>query len=283
MKAIKKDIVYVHCLGFGSDGPYAERPAFDDLIQGLSGMTSLMPRVDGNEQPRFVPMTVADKVSGLHAVYATLAALRQRDKTGEAVCVEVPMFECTTHFLLEDVFDEATFDPPTGPFGFKHYLDASLQPFKTQDGWIVIAPYTDGRWVKTFEAMGAADELEDERLADRKARYYNSEYKHDRVRALLSKQTTAHWIEIFKKADVPAAPVNQLEELHDDPHLKVTNFFQRREHPTEGGYWETQPPVHFRDMPKKEIQPAPHIGEHTNEILDELGLEAPPPPADEKS
>ena len=114
VKAIKPDIVYVHCVGFGSDGPYAGRPAYDDLIQGLSGAASLLPKVDGNPAPRFIPTAFADKVSGLHAVYATLAALHHRDKTGEAVHVEVPMFECITHFILEEHFYEATFDPPVG-------------------------------------------------------------------------------------------------------------------------------------------------------------------------
>lgn len=272
VKAIKPDIVYVHCLGFGSDGPYAGRPAYDDLIQGLSGATMLLPKVDGNERPRFIPTAFADKVSGMHAMYATLAALHHRDRTGEAVHVEVPMFECVTHFLLEEHFYEAEFDPPVGPFLYQRQVDPSRQPLKTSNGWIVIAPYVDTRWIKLFDVMGAPHELEDERIADRKGRFFNQDYMMSRVQEYFEKQTTEYWLEALGKADIPAARVNDFPDLQKDPHLVATNFFRRREHPTEGGYWETQPPVVFRGQPEREVTPAPAIGEHTEIVLSELGL-----------
>ena len=273
VKAIRPDIVYVHCLGFGSEGPYAGRPAYDDLIQGLSGATSLLPKVDGNPRPRFIPTAFADKVSGLHAVYATLAALRQRDRTGEAVHVEVPMFECITHFLLEEHFYEAVFDPPVGPFCYQRQVDPCRQPLQTKDGWIVIAPYVDARWVKLFEeVLSAPEELKDERLADRRGRYYNMDYMMERVQHYFLAQTTEHWLNVLAEADIPAGPANDFPDLQKDPHLKAVNFFQHREHPTEGGYWETQPPVQFVGQPRREITPAPSIGEHTDEVLAELGL-----------
>ena len=272
VKAIKPDIVYVHCLGFGSDGPYAGRPAYDDLIQGLSGATMLLPKVDGNERPRFIPTAFADKVSGMHAMYATLAALHHRDRTGEAVHVEVPMFECVTHFLLEEHFYEAEFDPPVGPFLYQRQVDPSRQPLKTSNGWIVIAPYVDARWIKLFDVMGAPEELQDERIADRKGRFFNQDYMMGRVQEYFDKQTTEYWLDALGKADIPAARVNDFPDLQSDPHLVATGFFQRREHPTEGFYWETQPPVTFRGAPQREITPAPRIGEHTELVLSELGL-----------
>ncbi|RCL88235.1 CoA transferase [Hyphomonas sp.] len=272
VRAIKPDIVYVHCLGFGSDGPYAGRPAYDDLIQGLSGATMLLPKVDGNERPRFIPTAFADKVSGMHAMYATLAALHHRDRTGEAVHVEVPMFECVTHFLLEEHFYEAEFDPPVGPFLYQRQVDPSRQPLKTSNGWIVIAPYVDARWIKLFDVMGAPEELQDERIADRKGRFFNQDYMMSRVQEYFDKQTTEYWIDTLAKADIPAARVNDFPDLQSDPHLVATGFFQRREHPTEGHYWETQPPVTFRGTQQREIAPAPRIGEHTELVLSELGL-----------
>ncbi|HPE48693.1 MAG TPA: CoA transferase [Hyphomonas sp.] len=272
VKAIKPDIVYVHCVGFGSEGPYAGRPAYDDLIQGLSGATSLLPRVDGNERPRFIPTAFADKVSGLHAVYATLAALRQRDRTGEAVHVEVPMFECITGFLLEEHFYEAEFDPPVGPFCYQRQVDPCRQPLKTANGWIVIAPYVDARWVKLFEVIGAPQELEDERLADYRGRYFNMDYMMERVQHYFVNHTTDHWLRLLGEADIPAARANDFPDLQDDPHLQAVKFFQHRDHPTEGGYWETQPPVRFVGAPERTITPAPHVGEHTDEVLAELGL-----------
>ena len=275
VKAIKKDIVYVHCLGFGSDGQYAGRPAYDDLIQGYSGITSLPPRVDGSGVPRFFPMAVADKVAGLHAVHATLAAIIERNKTGEAVHVEVPMFECVTNFVLEDHFDNATFDPPTGDMGYERQLDPTRQPLKTQDGWIIVAPYTDDRWIRAFELFDASHELDDERFCDYQTRRKNRHLLQEILKTYIEKNTTAYWLQLFSENDIPVAPVNDLEDLQKDPHLRETNFFQKREHPTEGAYWEMQPPIRFNGAPTREIRPARHLGEDTAEVLAELGLEAP--------
>ncbi|MEM9939248.1 MAG: CoA transferase [Pseudomonadota bacterium] len=277
VKAIKPDIVYVHCVGFGSDGPYAGRPAYDDLIQGLSGAASLLPKVDGNPAPRFLPTAFADKVSGLHAAYATLAALHHRDRTGEPVHVEVPMFEAITHFLLEEHFYEALYDPPVGPFCYQRQVDPSRQPLQTKDGYIVIAPYTDPRWVRLFDVLNAAHELEDDRLSDYRGRYFNMAYMLERVQHYLPKQTNAHWLAAFSKADIPAAPVNDFPDLQSDPHLQATGFFKRRDHPTEGPYWETQPPVRFHGVAEKQITPARLIGEDTEAVLAQLGLAEPTP------
>ncbi|MEM7660852.1 MAG: CoA transferase [Pseudomonadota bacterium] len=273
VKAIKPDIVYVHCVGFGSDGPYAGRPAYDDLIQGLSGAASLLPKVDGNPKPRFVPTAFADKVSGLHAAYATLAALHHRNKTGEAVHVEVPMFECVTHFLLEEHFYEAVFDPPVGPFCYQRQVDPARQPLQTSDGYVVLAPYVDARWIRLFnDVLGAPKELEDERINDYRGRYYNMAYMLERVQHYLLQNTNAHWLAACADADIPAAPVNDFDDLQNDPHLKATNFFQRREHPSEGAYWEAQPPVRFHGLEQAEIRPAPTRGQDTELVLMELGL-----------
>ncbi|RIJ17805.1 CoA transferase [Henriciella mobilis] len=272
VKTIKPDIVYVHCLGFGTDGPYAGRPAYDDLIQALSGATSLLPRVDGNEAPRFLPTAFADKVSGLHAVHGALAALRHRDRTGEAVHVEVPMLECVTSFLFEEHFYEATFDPPVGPHCYQRQVDPARQPVRTKDGWVAIAPYIDSRWVKLFDVIEAPEELEDDRISDYKGRYYNQAYMMSRVQAHFVNYTSEEILRKLADADIPAANATDISKVQDDPHLKAIDFFQRREHPSEGGYWEVQPPLKFSGLPKREIPPAPRLGQHTEDVLAELGL-----------
>jgi len=270
VRKLKPDIVYVHCLGFGSDGPYAGRPAYDDLIQSLSGATKLLSRVDGNEAPRFLPTAFADKVSGLHAVYATLAALRHRDRTGEAVHVEVPMFECVTSFLLEEHFFEATLNPPTGPFCYQRQVDPSRQPLRTLDGWITIAPYVDHRWVKLFEIMGASEELADDRLNSARARHFNNAYMLSRVQARFVERSTEAWLKLLLDADIPAARVNDFSDLQTDPHLEAVGFFRQRTHPSEGDYWETQPPVRFVGIPEIELAPAPAPGQHSDQVIREL-------------
>jgi crotonobetainyl-CoA:carnitine CoA-transferase CaiB-like acyl-CoA transferase len=272
VSAIKPDIVYVHCTGFGSTGPYSGLPAYDDIIQGLSGMTTLLPRVLGDGQPRFIPMTIADKVSGLHAVYATLAALRHRDNTGIGVKVEVPMFEVVTHFVLQEHLCAHTFVPPNGDVGYGRQLDPSRQPLQTQDGWITMAPYVDKRWVRFFTDAGHANVLEIESLSTPGARYKNAPLLMEAARPIIATQTTAYWLSFLDKADIPAGRVNDLAELTQDPHLQAVNFFVQRTHPSEGEYLEIQPPITFHGVGEKPIRSAPLLGEHNETVLRELGL-----------
>jgi len=140
VKKLRPDIVYVHCTGFGLGGPYAGLQAYDDVIQAASGAVSLLPRVDGNPRPRYLPMLFADKVSGLHAVYATMAALIAKNRDGEGQHVEVPMFEAITSFNMLEHLCDATFVPPTGNWGYPRQLDPVRQPMRTKDGYISIAP-----------------------------------------------------------------------------------------------------------------------------------------------
>jgi crotonobetainyl-CoA:carnitine CoA-transferase CaiB-like acyl-CoA transferase len=273
VKVIRPDIVYVHCVGFGSQGPYSGRPAYDDIIQALSGTASLLSRVDGQPAQRFLPTALADKVSGLHAAYATLAALHHRDRTGEAIFVEVPMFEAVTHFMLEEHLYGQTFTPSNGPVCYQRQIDPSRQPIQTADGWICIAPYTDLRWVRLFEAVGQAEWLGQAGLTEPASRHRHVGRLMGRMAEIMATRTTADLMEMLTRADIPAAPVNDIGALTEDPHLQAVGFFQLRTHPTEGDYIEIQPPVRFPGLPEAALRPAPHLGQHSAEIMRELGIE----------
>jgi len=273
VKKLKPDIVYVHCTGFGLGGPYAGLQAYDDVIQAASGATSLLPRVDGNPRPRYLPMLFADKVSGLHAVYATMAALIARSRDGEGQHVEVPMFESITSFnMVEHLFD-ATFVPPTGRWGYGRQLDPVRQPMKTKDGYISIAPYLDDRWVRFFQAAGHPEVLQEERFLDKAIRRANMTAMYEVAEQILPEKTTAEWLVILKEAHVPAMRANEIGEVLDDPHLNAGGFFKRREHPTEGGYIDVRQPVRFAGMELPDGAHAPSVGQHTDELNRELGLE----------
>jgi len=273
VKKLKPDIVYVHCTGFGLGGPYAGLQAYDDVIQAASGATSLLPRVDGNPRPRYLPMLFADKVSGLHAVYATMAALIARSRDGEGQHVEVPMFESITSFnMVEHLFD-ATFVPPTGRWGYGRQLDPVRQPMKTKDGYISIAPYLDDRWVRFFQAAGHPEVLQEERFLDKAIRRANMTAMYEVAEQILPEKTTAEWLAILKEAHVPAMRANEIGEVLDDPHLNAGGFFKRREHPTEGGYIDVRQPVRFAGMELPDGAHAPSVGQHTDELNRELGLE----------
>lgn len=272
VKKVRPDIIYVHCTGFGLGGPYAGLQAYDDVIQAASGAVSLLPRVDGNPRPRYVPMLFADKVSGLHAVYAVMAALIARARDGEGQHVEVPMFESITSFNMVEHLCDATFVPPTGRWGYARQLDPVRQPMKTKDGYISIAPYVDDRWVRFFQAAGHPEVLEEERFIDKPTRRANMTQMYEVAESILPEKTTAEWLKILKEAHVPAMRASEIGDVLDDPHLNAGGFFKQREHPTEGGYIEVAQPVRFKGMDYPEARHAPAIGQDTDEINRELGL-----------
>ena len=273
VKKVRPDIIYVHCTGFGLGGPYAGLQAYDDVIQAASGAVSLLPRVDGNPRPRYLPMLFADKVSGLHAVYATMAALIARNRDGEGQHVEVPMFESITSFNMVEHLCDATFVPPTGRWGYARQLDPVRQPMKTKDGYISIAPYVDDRWVRFFQAAGHPEVLQEERFIDKPTRRKNMTQMYEVAETILPEKTTAEWLIILKEVHVPAMRASEIGDVLDDPHLNAGGFFHRREHPTEGGYIEVRQPVRFAGIDYPDARHAPAIGQHTDEINRELGLE----------
>jgi crotonobetainyl-CoA:carnitine CoA-transferase CaiB-like acyl-CoA transferase len=269
VKAIKPEIVYVHGAGYGSDGPYAGEPAYDDLIQSASGFADLLPRTDGNPTPRLIPSLVADKVSGLFMTQAILAALLHREKTGEGQFVEVPMLECVTSFNLAEHLFGHVFDPPTGPWAYSRVANPNRKPYPTQDGYIGLLPYNDKQWAAFFAAAGCGHLLQDERFATQKARSQNYRALYGMLEDITRTKTTAEWLAVLKPLNIPVVKTNRLDELMDDPHLKAVGFFQRLEHPETGPYVQMKPPLKFSATPANVRRHPPKLGEHTQAVLDE--------------
>jgi len=272
VRKLRPDIIYVHCTGFDTHGPHSGLPAYDDIIQAASGVASLLPRVDGNPAPRFFPMAMADKVSGLHGVYAVLAAIIHRLRTGEGQHVEVPMLESLVSFNLVDHLYEKTFVPPIGATGYTRQLDPTRQPMRTQDGYIVVAPYQDGRWIRFFELVGRTDVLQEPGLTDLMSRRENAHRLYDHMAHILPSKTTAEWLDIFATNNIPASKVNTLDDLLDDPQLRASGLFLEREHPTEGKYVEVRPPVRFSAARSEPLRHAARTGEHSAQVARELGV-----------
>ena len=268
--AIKPDIIYVHCTGFGQNGPYRDLQAYDDVIQAATGTTSLAPRVDGDPRPRYIPSLIADKVAGHYGAQAMLAAIIHKLRTGKGQHVEVPMFEAFANFMLEEHLRDATLDPPISPIGYPRQLDPGRQPFPTADGYISIVPYTDDKIIKLFDILGAPELVQTEEFATPLARFMNVTKLYEAVATLTPAKTTAQWMEILTAAEFPAMPARDLADIFDDPHLAQTGFFKSREHPTEGRYWEMQPPIRFSADPNREIGIAPNLGEHSDAVRAEL-------------
>ena len=273
--AIRPDIVYVHAAGYGSEGPYAGEPAYDDLIQSASGMADILPRTDGNPTPRILPTLVADKVSGLFFSQAITAALFHRQRTGEGQFVEVPMFECVTSFLLVEHLYDNTFQPPTGQWGYQRVINPNRKPFKTKDGYIGLLPYTDRQWDQFFDAAGFGEQIKsDPRFADYSSRARHTHELYGLIDQAAATKTTQEWLDILKPLSIPVVKTNGLADLPDDPHLKAVDFFQTYDHPGVGPYRQMKPPVSFSKSPSNLRRHPPTLGQHTEEVLAELGPDA---------
>ncbi|QCI94194.1 CaiB/BaiF CoA-transferase family protein [Novosphingobium sp. EMRT-2] len=262
VRAIRPDIIYVHCVGFGSDGPYAGLQAYDDVIQAATGTTTLLPRADGDARPRFVPSLIADKVSGLYGTQAVLAALFHRQRTGEGQLVEVPMFECFAQFMLQEHLYGEVHDDPVQPAGYPRQVDPHRQPFPTRDGWVSIVPYTAHTIARVFEVLEATEVFDDPRFATDLDRLRNVSLLYAEIARRTPARTSAEWVRILNAAGVPCMEVRDLQDIRSDPHLAAVDFFHHRDHPTEGGYVEMRLPIRFAAMPARDLAHPPAIDEH---------------------
>jgi crotonobetainyl-CoA:carnitine CoA-transferase CaiB-like acyl-CoA transferase len=275
IRAVSPKIIYASLVGYGQTGPYAPLPAYDDLFQGRVGIAALIGKQGGTE-PRFVPVTVVDRVVGLNAAHAILAALFHRERTGEAQAIEVPMLETMAQFVLGDHMGGRMFQPELGEPGYSRLLAPDRRPYKTRDGYVCTLVYTDKQWRAFFRAIGRTDaEFEgDTRLNNQHARARNYPVLYTMVAEELAKKTTAEWMEIFQKHDIPVGPVNDLDDLIDDPHLNEVGFFQEMDHPSEGQIKMLGVPSRWSVTQPKITRPTPNLGEHSEEILREAGFSA---------
>ena len=272
VRAARPDIVYCGACGFGSGGPYAGRPAYDDLIQGMCGIADLMGRVTGGP-PRYAPTIVADKTVGLFAANAVLAALLHRERTGEGQEIEVPMFETMVSYVMVEHLWERTLRPDDGALGYVRMLAPNRRPFRTQDGYLCMLAYTDRHWKSFFALAGCPELSADPRFAHISARTENVAELYAKAEELLGERTTAEWLAELEDAEIPAGPVNALEDLLADPHLAGQELFRRIDHPSEDDILQIGPTARFSRSPAEVRRPAPRLGEHTVQVLREAGLD----------
>jgi crotonobetainyl-CoA:carnitine CoA-transferase CaiB-like acyl-CoA transferase len=264
-------IVYCVATGFGQDGPDRDKPAFDDIIQaacGLVGVSSI-----GRDAPDYMPSLIADKTTGLAVANALMAALLYRERHGAGQYVEVPMMETMTAFLLTEHMGGMTFRPSDVPAGYARLLEGGRKPARTSDGWISMLPYTNTHWQSFFIEVGRADLAEKYNINSRHERNANIRALYKHMTDLAPSRTTAQWMAICDKLDIPATPIYQLDDLPKHPHLKAVGLFQDSEHPSEGPIRELRPAAKFSLTPVSIRSHAPLLGQHTSEVLAEVGIE----------
>ena len=269
VRAVNPSIVYCGMFGFGQDGRYRDKPAYDSIIQGAGGMAALHHRASG--EPRYVPMVVADKVVGMIAVQMIMMALYRRTQTGEGSAIEIPMFENLVKFVLEEHMYLKTFEPALGETGDPRLLDPLAKPIPTKDSWICISANTNAQAFAFFDAVGRPELKTDPRFSSVQARFAHvNDYFQVRTDTLKAR-TTAEWIAIFDRHDVPAMPYHTLDSLLEDPHLTDIGFFELKDHPTEGKTRNMRLPNKWSCGTRREWHPAPKLGQHSVEILREAG------------
>ncbi|AEG92503.1 formyl-coenzyme A transferase (Formyl-CoA transferase)-like protein [Ramlibacter tataouinensis TTB310] len=265
-------IVHVSCCGFDQSGPYAARAAYDDLIQGATGLPWLMQEY-GAQAPCYAPVTLADRVTGLHAVYAVTAALYARERSGQGQAVVVPMYEAMTQFVLGDHLAGLSFDPPAGAAGYPRLLTPHRRPYRTSDGYLCVLIYNDKHWRSFFAAIGEPQRMQDDpRFASHGARAENIDAVYEEVARLMAQRTTAQWRALLDRADVPNMPMNTPQDLLDDLHHQATGFIREVEHPTEGALRTPACPTRWSATPPPaDLAPAPGLGEQSVAVLEEAG------------
>lgn len=276
VRARSPRIIHVSCCGFDQDGPDAARPAYDDLIQGATGIPWLMQQY-GAPEPAYAPTTLSDRVTGLHAVYAVTAALYAREKTGQGQAIVVPMFEAMAQFVLGDHMAGLTFEPPLGDPGYARLLTAHRKPYATADGMLCVLIYNDKHWRSFFAAIakdgGESEGLaRDPRFATHGARAANIDAVYAEVACILRTRTTAEWQALLDAADVPHMPMNSPADLLVNPQLRATGFVSDVQHPTEGPMHALAHPTRWSATPPaREPAHAPRLGEHTRALLAQAG------------
>lgn len=265
-------VIYCEAFGYGQNGPYKDKPAYDDVIQAVAGFASL--QRGGAGEPTYVAQAVVDKTMGVFLMSGIASALFARERTGRGQCVTIPMFETMVWFVLMEQFGGLLFEPPLGASGYPRTASPHRRPYRTKDGYISLIVYTDRHWDALFEVLGRPARFDEIPLGDIEQRTLHTDELYAFLETMMLEKTTNEWIQLFEAADIPVAPVNRLDDLIQDPHLGSIGFFGTQLHPTEGEIRVADLPIGFSDGKASGLSPAPRLGEHTRQILSRAGYDA---------
>ncbi|MCZ4315192.1 CoA transferase [Comamonadaceae bacterium G21597-S1] len=271
LSKVNPRLVFTALVGYGEGGPYAGMPAYDDLIQGLIGLPSLIAQI-GDGTPRYVPLAFVDRAVGVSAANAVTAALYRREKSGVGQSIEIPMFETMVPFVLGEHMGGATFVPSEGAMGYSRQLAPERTPFATSDGHVCVVIYNDKQWRSFFALMDRLEEFEsDPRFADIGSRTRHIGALYALVADVMCTRSTADWLALLPRNDIPAVRLHTLESLMQDPHLKAVDYFKQVEHASEGSVVSMAIPGRWSESRPEIRRGAPRLGEHTAQVLAEAG------------
>ena len=269
VNALNPAIVYCTVSGFGTTGPYSSRAGFDLVAQGMSGLMS----INGfpGAPPAKVGVPMADLNTGMFCAYGILTAYINRLSTGKGQHVDASLIESGIAYTL---YESATYfatGEVAGPLGSAHRMIAPYQAFATQDGYINIGAANQNNWERMCRAIGREDLLDDERFASNPERMVSIEALTPIMEETFRTKTTSHWVEILETAGVPCGPIYNIEQVYADPHVQSREMSVALEHPKAGGIRNIGVPVKLSDTPGSVRTPAPLLGQHSDEVLDQYG------------
>jgi len=265
-------LIVVNLVGYGEDGPYDGRPAYDDLIQGVTSLPSLLVQA-GSEEPHYVPLALNDRAVGMSSAVSLLAAVIYREKTGRGQQITVPMFETMAQWVLGDHMGGKSFDPPMGPAGYKRTLTKERRPYQTSDGRICTIIYTDKHWETFMRLIGEEETFHtDPRFKNIGTRTDNAHDLYAYVAKALLTRTSAEWVDLLLKGDIPVTPLHDLDSLIEDEHLTAVNYLPVVDHPSEGRIRQIAVASKWTESPPAIRRQPPRLGEHSVEVLREAGV-----------
>jgi crotonobetainyl-CoA:carnitine CoA-transferase CaiB-like acyl-CoA transferase len=269
LRAVNPSLVYVSISGFGEAGPYTHKRVYDPVIQALSGLTSIQADADTG-RPRMIRVIVPDKVTALTAAQAMTAALLARTRTGQGQHVRLAMLDAVVAFMWPESMAAYTF------------IDnghAALRPantrdliFATTDGYMTVAVNSDDEWRGLCAALDRPAWLEDPRFKTPADRIRNADVRLEMTGAILATRTSAEWLEALDRAEVPCAPINTREDLLRDPQVLANELIVESEHPHAGRFRQPRPAARFEATPAELRVFAPMLGEQTDAILADFGI-----------
>jgi formyl-CoA transferase len=272
LRELNPRLVHASVSGFGQTGPYALRPGYDLIAQGLAGIMSVTGDPGGDPVKCGVP--IADLAAGLFCAVGILSALAARDRTGRGQQVDTSLFEGALAFSIWETAELWATGRVPAPLGSAHRLTAPYQALRTGDGHITVGGNNQRLWERLCAAVGREELVEDPRFATNDARM---EHRPELVRELesaLAGRGTDEWVEALLEAGVPCGPIHDYRQVMDDPHTRARAMEVELQHPVEGTVRTLGIPVKLSETPGTIRRPAPLLGEHTGEVLREAGFSA---------
>jgi len=268
IRAVAPDIVYVSMSGFGDDGPWAHKPVYDPLVQALTGLTTVQAGSD-EVRPRLVRTILPDKLTGITASQAITAALLHKARTGEGQHVKLSMLDSIIAFLWHSDMNGLTFvADEIRPEKAQSFLDLI---YETKDGYISVAVQNDRQWLGLTRALEKPEWLDDPRFETAALRHHNIDDRLNLTQEVLLTRTADEWIERLEAEDVPCAPVLKRHEMLEHPQVVASGIVTETDHPHAGRLRQARPPAQFSVSETEHRLGGPALGEHTDEVLAELG------------